>query len=274
MIWSIVVIGLALYVGLAALLFIFQNHLLYFPTGAILMTPRARGLAYETVRFEAADGVKLSGWFIPAEQARGVVLFFHGNAGNISHRLDSIALFHRLGLSTFIIDYRGYGQSEGKPSEPGTYLDAEAAWRYLVEERQLSPTEIILFGRSLGGAVAVWLAQTHPPGALILESTFTSVPDMAAQLYPFLPVRLLARLDYNSLERIASINSPILIVHSPADEIIPYRHGQQLFAAAQEPKEFLEIKGSHNEGFFISARQYEAGLQAFITRHIGQLSGS
>lgn len=270
MLWQIVLIGLGLYVGLTVLVFLFQNRLLYFPTRRLVTTPAARGLAYETVDFEAADGVKLSGWFIRAESARGVVLFFHGNAGNISYRLDSIETFYRLGLSTFIIDYRGYGQSEGNPSEQGTYLDAEAAWRYLVEEREVPPDEIILFGRSLGGAVATRLAQSHRPALLILESTFTSVPDMAAGIYPFLPVRLLARIQYNTLERLPAINVPTLIVHSPNDEVIPYNHGQRLFDAAPEPKEFLRIEGGHNEGFLLSAEEYEAGLTAFIERHLGQ----
>jgi len=267
MIWSIIGIIVAFYVGLSLLLFLFQSRFIYFPLRQIEATPAILGLTYEAVQFEAEDGVKLSGWFIPAEEASRIVLFFHGNAGNISHRLESIALFHRLGLSVFIIDYRGYGQSEGSPSESETYLDAAAAWRYLVEERGSEPEQIIIFGRSLGGAVATWLAHNHPPKALIIESTFTSVPDMGAGQYPFLPVRLLARIQYNSLERIPQINVPILIVHSPEDEIIPYSHGQQLFQAANEPKTFLQLRGGHNEGFIISGQPYEEGLKSFIEKY-------
>lgn len=267
MIWSIIGIIAAFYVGLSLLLFLFQSRFIYFPLRQIEATPAIIGLAYETMQFEAEDRVKLSGWFIPAEGASHIVLFFHGNAGNISHRLESIALFHRLGLSVFIVDYRGYGQSEGSPSENGTYLDAAAAWRYLVEERGVDPEQIIIFGRSLGGAVATWLAHNHPPKALIIESTFTSVPDMGARQYPFLPVRLLARIHYNSLERIPQINVPILIVHSPDDEIIPYSHGQQLFQAANEPKAFLQLRGGHNEGFIISGQPYEEGLKSFIEKY-------
>ncbi len=262
---SIVVIVVTLYVGLVALAFLFQERLLYFPLRGLAATPASIGLTYENVWLKTADGVKLSGWFIPAEPARGVVLFFHGNAGNISHRLDSIATFHDLGLSILIIDYRGYGQSKGKTTEQGTYLDAEAAWRYLVEERQIPPTKIVLFGRSLGGGVAAWLAQTHRPAGLILESTFTSVPDVAAQHYPFLPVRILTRVNYNTLDRLPAINCPVLIVHSPDDRLIPYQHAQRLFATAQEPKQFLELRGGHNEGFILSAQVYEAGLDTFIT---------
>jgi len=270
MLLSIILIVIGLYVALVALAYFFQERLLYFPLGGFSATPAAIGLAYETVSIETEDGVTISGWFIPAaDRACGTLLFFHGNAGNISHRLDSIATFHRLGLNTLIIDYRGYGQSEGKPTEQGTYLDAAAAWRYLVEERQIPPTEIIIFGRSLGGAVAAWLAYTHPPQALILESTFTSVPDVAAQAYPFLPVRRLGRIDYNTLERLPEMKTPLLIVHSRDDNVIPYSHGQALFAAANEPKEFLEIRGGHNDGFIISTQAYEAKFEAFISKYLG-----
>jgi len=182
--------------------------------------------------------------------------------------LESIQIFYRLGLDVFIFDYRGYGQSEGKPTEHGTYEDAEAAWRYLVEERQTNPRQIIIFGRSLGGAVASWLAQSHTPGALIIESTFTSLTDIAATLYPYLPVRLLLRFEYNTAEYLGRVYCPVLIVHSPDDEIMPFRHGQQLFEMARKPKKFLEIFGTHNEGFIISSKGYETGLNAFILEHI------
>ena len=162
-VWSVVFIVLGVYIGLVSILATFQSHLLYFPYRTLSQTPAAVGLAYEDVSFQAADGVVLSGWFVPSQRARGVLLFCHGNAGNMSHRLDSLQIFHRLGLSTFIFDYRGYGRSEGQPTEQGTYLDAEAAWTYLVHTRQLAPTEIIVFGRSLGGAIAAWLA--HTPSA-------------------------------------------------------------------------------------------------------------
>jgi len=267
---TVIVVILGLCLGLLVYLYLVQDRLLYFPVTHISATPADINLSFETINLTTSDGVVLSGWFIPAENARGVVLFFHGNAGNISHRLDSIQIFHRLGLSVFIIDYRGYGQSEGSPSEQGLYRDADAAWQYLVEDRQIPPEKIILFGRSLGGAVAVWLAQQHPPGVLILESTFTSVPDVAAKLYPFLPVRWLVRSQYNSLERLPNIKCPILVIHSPDDEIIPYDHGLQLFAAAQDPKEFLELAGGHNEGFLMMGQTYEAGLAEFINTYLTQ----
>ncbi|MBW2596340.1 MAG: alpha/beta hydrolase [Deltaproteobacteria bacterium] len=269
MIWSIVFVAVCSYIGFMVLIFLLQPRFIYFPERDFYETPDKAGLSYETVSFKAADGVNLSGWFIPAGKPRGVVLFCHGNAGNISHRLDSILIFHHLGLSTFIFDYRGYGASEGKPTEAGTYLDAEAAWRYLTEERDLPPTGIILFGRSLGGAIAARIAQDHKPEALIVESTFTSVPDIAADIYPFLPVRLLSRFDYNAGEYIGRVACPVLVIHSTGDDIIPFAHGRRLFEAAKEPKQFLEIAGTHNDGFVTSAKSYKEGLDAFISKHLG-----
>jgi len=267
-IWIIITV-IGIYVALAAFLFIFQWHYVYYPERILSADPGRVGLYFESVSFKAADGVKLSGWFIPVQSARGVLLFCHGNAGNISHRLESIQIFHQLGLDIFIFDYRGYGQSEGKPTEQGTYQDAEAAWQYLIEARQVTPTEIIVFGRSLGGAVASWLAQSHTPGALILESTFTSLPDIASTVYPYLPVRLLLRLEYNTAEYLGRVNCPVLIVHSRDDEIMPFSHGWQLFEMAKEPKKFLEIAGTHNEGFITSGKRYEEGLDPFISEYIG-----
>ena len=264
-IWIVITIA-GVYLAFAGLLFIFQSHFIYYPERVLSVTPHSIGLQFESVSFETTDGVRLSGWFVPSESARGVILFCHGNAGNISHRLDSIQIFHQLGLDVFIFDYRGYGQSEGKPTEPGTYKDAEAAWRYLIEERQVKPNEVIIFGRSLGGAVASWLAQSHTPGGLILESTFTSLPDIAAGLYPYLPVRLLLRFEYNTAEYLGRVACPVLIVHSRDDEIMPFNHGQQLFESAREPKKFLEITGTHNNGFITSGKCYEDGLHTFISQ--------
>jgi len=270
MLLSIVRVLAVAYVGFAVLLVLFQSRFIYFPERRIEATPDDIGLSYEPVLFEASDRVKLSGWFIPAEKSRGVVLFCHGNAGNISHRLESVQVFHRLGLDTFIFDYRGYGQSEGRTTERGTYRDAEAAWRYLVEDRQVDPSEIVIFGRSLGGTIAAWLAQDHPPKALILESTFTSVPNMAAQLYPYLPARLMSRFHYSAIDYIRQVDCPVLIVHSRDDEMIPFSHGQRLFEAANEPKKFLEIRGTHNEGFIVSAQRYHDGLDSFVSEHLGE----
>jgi len=266
-IW-IVIIVTSVCVVFIALLFVLQSRYVYYPDRILLADPGAIELHFESISFETTDGVKLSGWFIPSERARGVILFCHGNAGNISHRLDSIQIFHRLGLDVFIFDYRGYGQSQGKPTESGTYQDADAAWRYLIEERQVTPTEIIVSGRSLGRGVASWLAQSHTPGALILESTFNSIRDIAARLYPFLPVRLLLRFEYNTADYLGRVSCPVLIVHSREDEIMPFSHGRRLFEVANEPKRFLELTGTHNEGFLTSGKRYEEGLNAFISEYI------
>jgi len=168
---------------------VFQSRLVFFPSREVITTPGAAGLEYEDVYFKSTDGQELHGWFIPADNPRGVLLFCHGNAGNISGRIESVSLFHNLGLSVFIFDYRGYGHSRGKPSEKGTYLDAEAAWDYLTALKKIDPEKIIIFGRSLGGAVAAWLANERTPGGAIIESTFTSIKDAGSEMYPYLPVR-------------------------------------------------------------------------------------
>ncbi len=248
-----------------------QSGMLYLPdlpSRELATTPRAIGLAYEDVRLRTDDGVQLHGWFIPAVQPRTTLLFFHGNAGNISHRLDSIRIFHELRLSIFIFDYRGYGSSEGSPSEAGTQRDALAAWRYLTEERGIAAQQIVLFGRSLGAAVAAWLAAQRTPGALILESAFTSVPDAAAEHYWWLPVRWLSRFRYATRDYVQAVRCPVLIVHSPEDEIIGFHHGEAIFAAAKGPKELLRLRGSHNEGFLLSGATYTRGLDAFLARHL------
>lgn len=266
--FSLILILLGAYIALAAMLYFSQPQLLYLPLNReMVATPAEAGLAFKDVFFLTADGIKINGWFIPAENAKGTVLFCHGNAGNISHRLDSIEIFNRLELNTFIFDYRGYGRSDGKPTEKGTYLDAEAAWDYLIRVLKIPPREIIIFGRSLGGAVAGWLAQQHRPRALIVESGFLSVPDIAARYYPYLPVRILSRFDYPLQKYLNQIDCPVLIIHSPDDEIIPFAQGQRLFQAAKDPKEFLQIYGSHNDGFLIAKERYLDGLKAFLSKY-------
>jgi fermentation-respiration switch protein FrsA (DUF1100 family) len=270
MLLSLIIMIASAYALLAAFLFFTQSHLVYFPQAGrdFIATPEQLGLVYESVTIETKDGIRLHGWFVPAQAARGAtwtVLFFHGNAGNISHRIDYLSMFHRLGYQTFIFDYRGYGQSSGAPSESGTYIDAEAAWNYLVEEKGIQPNRIALFGESLGGAVAAWLAAHERPGLLVLASAFTSLPDMAEKIYPFLPVRLLSRFNYNTLEYLGSVACPVLIAHSPRDEIVPFAHGQALYEAAPAPKEFLELEGGHNDGFVFMREAWVRVLSEFMT---------
>ncbi len=260
-----------IYVLLAAVLYLMQNKMVFLanmPGRTLTATPQDAGFDYQDVSITTSSGIRLHGWFIPAEQAKATVLFLHGNAGNISHRLDSIDILRELGLNTFIIDYSGYGQSEGKPSEQGTYLDAQAAWEYLVNTRGIAPDNIVIFGRSLGGAVASWLAAKTTPGAVILESCFTSALDMAHRLYPFLPVRLVIRLKYRVKDNVEQLSSPLLVVHSRQDEIIPFDMGQAVFAAAPEPKEMLVLTGNHNGGFLMNRNQYLAALGNFLEEHL------
>lgn len=270
MLISVLVGGAVAYFALVVFVYVIQGRLIYFPDRNVYTTPQARGLAFESVRLHTDDGVELDAWFVPAERRRGVLLFCHGNAGNISHRLESLAVFHELGLSTLIFDYRGYGRSTGASSEEGTYRDAAAAWLYLVKDRGVPPDQIVLFGRSLGAAVATWLATQHKPAALIVESGFTSVPALAAEVYPWLPVHWLARFRYNNLDRIAQLDVPVLVVHSREDEIIPYLHGRRLFDAARGRKQLLEIRGGHNDGFLVSGTEYSNGLDRFLSEVLGK----
>jgi fermentation-respiration switch protein FrsA (DUF1100 family) len=259
------------YAALVLVAYFGQASMLYLPnlpSRELTVTTQEIGLQYENIELLTEDGVRLHGWYVPAAQARGTVLFFHGNAGNISHRLDSLRIFHNLKLSVFIFDYRGYGKSEGKPSEPGTQRDALAAWRFLTEERGVAPGKIILFGRSLGAAVAAWLATQKQPGVLIVESAFTSVPDMAAEFYRWLPARRLVRFEYATRDYVAQVRCPVLVVHSPDDEIIPFRHGEAIFAVARVPKEMLRLRGGHNDGFFVSGERYVHGMDAFLSRYL------
>ncbi len=241
-----------------------QESMLFFPEKVIWQTPKSIGLEYEEVILTTNDGVLITGWYVPAMDEKGVVLFCHGNAGNVSDRLDSIKIFHDLGQSVLIFDYRGYGRSSGKISENGTYLDAEAAWDYLIRTKHKSSKDIVIFGRSLGGAVAAETALRKGPACLILESTFMSVPAIARKYYPWLPVGLIAKYRYATLDKIDAIRCPKLIVHSKDDEIIPFAHGWKIYEKAVPPKEFLEIKGGHNEGFMLSGDAYREGLGNFL----------
>lgn len=257
------------YGAVLVLVYLFQSHLVYFPgTGReAVVTPQSYGLRYESVSIRTADNETLDAWWVPAENARGTVLFFHGNAGNISHRIDYLQMFHRLRYSTLIVDYRGYGKSSGTPSEAGTYRDAEAAWEHLRHARLAQPRDVVIAGESLGAAIATWLAAEVSPRAVLLFSTFTSVTDLGAQVYWFLPVRLLSRMGYDNLANLKRIRAPVFIAHSRDDDIVPYAHGRRLFEAASEPKAFLEMRGGHNDGFIFMRPEWVSELGAFLDRH-------
>jgi fermentation-respiration switch protein FrsA (DUF1100 family) len=270
-IWRILLILVLAYAGLSAYVYFKQASIIYYPNipgRDLTATPENIGLMFEDVEFYTSDNIKLHGWFIPHENPRGTVLFLHGNAGNISHRIDSIDIFHKLNLNVFIIDYRGFGQSQGKTTEQGTYHDAEAAWNYLTESKGINEKQIIIFGRSLGGSIAGWLASRHHPSSLIVESGFTSAPEMGKKLYPFLPVQWLVHFKYNTRKYVSNVSCPVLIAHSTGDEIIPYEEGRAIFEAAPEPKQFLEMRGGHNDGFIISGSTYVEGLRSFINENL------
>lgn len=259
---------LAAYLFLVLLVYWVQSHLVYFPDKQLSNTPSAFGLEYASVNIPTSDGENLHGWWVPVTGAKGTVLLFHGNAGNISHRINYLTMFSKLGYNVLLFDYRGYGQSSGKPSESGTYLDAQAAWRYLTETKSIAPERIILFGESLGGAVATWLAAKEKPGLLVLASAFTSVPELAAEFYPFLPVRWISHFKYNTLQALQAVHRPVFIAHSPEDDIVPFHHGQRLFQAAHEPKQFLELEGSHNTGFIFMQPIWKKALGVFMEEQL------
>ncbi|HOW59680.1 MAG TPA: alpha/beta hydrolase [Candidatus Omnitrophota bacterium] len=235
---------------------------LYFPLKTLQEDPSSHGLLFENIFFETADHYKLNGWFIPAAGAQETILFCHGNAGNISHRIEKLVLFHQLELNVFIFDYRSYGKSQGRPSEQGLYRDVDAAYRYLIS-RGILPEHIIGYGESLGGAVITDLALRAPMKVLILESTFTDIRGMIAAHYPFIPHQIV-RSKYDSKQKIVSIKIPKLIMHSPDDEIVPFALGKDLYESAGSPKEFLEIKGGHNDGFYQSEQLIKERLAVFL----------
>lgn len=253
-----------LYLLAVVTVFLLQARLIYLPHRVVWRCPTDAGLPHEEVFLTTSDGVRLHAWFIPHRDNLGTVLFFHGNAGNIAHRIDTAAMLWEWGLNTLLIDYRGFGNSGGKPSARGTSRDAEAAWKFLVNEKGISPEKIILFGRSLGSAVAADLATRVQPGGVVLESGFTSLPDIGAKMYPWLPVRLLSRNRYPTLKQVPRFSCPVLVAHSRDDELIPFSHAERIFQAAPEPKFFFEMTGSHNEGVSTTGMPYEQAIKSFI----------
>jgi fermentation-respiration switch protein FrsA (DUF1100 family) len=242
----------------------FEHNQVYHPGRTLETTGAALGRPFEDVRFESTGGLKLNGWFFPADarspSASLTVLVCHGNAGNISHRLGLCRILLQAGVNVFAFDYRGYGLSQGRPSEEGTYEDAQAAVRWL-QRRGL--TDIVAYGESLGGGVASELCLREKSAGLILQSTFTSIPDVGAELFPWLPVHWLARIKYETLRKLPQIRVPLLVMHSRADELIPFHHGERNFATANEPKLFCELKGEHNDPL-ADGERFRAGLESFL----------
>lgn len=238
----------------------------FHPSGDISVTPKELGLAYEDVYFRTEDGFLLHGWFVKSSDPKAAtVLYFHGNAGNLSDRVEKVGMLAGLGLNVFIIDYRGYGLSDGKPSEKGIYKDAVAAFDYLLSRKDIDHKKIISYGASLGGVVAVDLATQRPLAALIVDSSFTSAKDMAKVVYPFIP-SFMVSLKMDNAAKIKSITIPKLFMNSPDDATVPYFLGQKLFDTAPGPKEFNELTGGHNDSH-LQTKEYISGVAQFLRKY-------
>lgn len=244
-----------------------QSKYVYFPDRTVSSTPAEVGLGFEDLMLKTEDGETINAWFVPAPSSTSnavTILFCHGNAGDIGDRIESLQTFNKLGFNTLIFDYHGYGKSSGTPSEDATLNDALACWDYLVDKRGIHPSDIVIFGRSLGGAVACQIAQHSNPRALVLESTFASVPDMAHAMFPYLPVRLFCRFNYDNTAAVRKLHMPILVAHSKTDRTCPYEQGRAVFEAAHQPKTFVEIQGDHNAGGLDTHPHYQKILKKFI----------
>ena len=238
-------------------------HPLKYPDG--FWQPETYNLLVEDVYFKAADGTKLHAWFIPAKNSIATLLWYHGNAGNLTHRLENILELLPLNLNIFIFDYRGYGRSEGKPNENGLYLDSQAAYDYLKLKKNIDPAELFLFGRSLGGACAIEIASKNKAAGLIVESTFTSARDMAGKMFPYIPFKILLNSKYEAIDKIPLVKMPKMIIHGTDDDLIPLTMGRKLFEAAHEPKKFYEIKGAgHNDTYKVGGQDYYVSMRRFV----------
>lgn len=242
-----------------------ENRLIFHPSRAIEQTPGQVGLRFEDLYFTTSDGVRLNGWFIPHSEAHSTLVWFHGNAGNIGHRVENIRLLHdRVKVNIFIFDYRGYGRSGGTADESGTYLDGEAALAFVREKLDMFGP-IVLFGRSLGAAVAAEMVTRFPARGLILESPFISIAEMARLYFPWLPVGPLLTTRYDVEKTIRKVTIPVLVLHGDRDTVVPLEHGQQVFAAALEPKQFYLISGAdHNDTYVTGGEAYYRELKRFI----------
>ena len=264
---KLLVVAAVIYVGACMLLASCQSKLIWFPGKPGDITPRDEGLVFEDLTLPTADGEQIHAWFLPAKgEPRGALLLSHGNAGTIENRLDFARFFVEERVSVLLYDYRGYGSSTGSPSEEGTYVDARAAWKELVEKRGFEPARILLYGESLGGGVTVQLATEVKSAGLILHDTFSSLDDAAAYHYPWLPVRWLLRTHYDNLGKIRRVQAPLFLLHSPDDEVIPFEQGQRLCVAAAEPKEMLVTGGGHNDPSYLGNPEWAARVRAFVER--------
>jgi pimeloyl-ACP methyl ester carboxylesterase len=242
----------------------FEHSQVYHPSRTMDATGAELGRPFENVFFKTGDGIELNAWFFPANtnspRAHLAVLVCHGNGGNISHRLALYRALLETGVAVFAFDYRGYGRSQGRPGEEGTYLDAQAAYQWLTKE---GFADIIVFGESLGGGIASELCLREKMRGLILLSAFTSIPDIGKEFFPWLPAKLLGTIEYDTRARLPRLKIPVLVMHSRADELAAFHHAERNFAAANEPKLFWEITGGHNDALDEPARFVE-GIEKFL----------
>lgn len=252
------------YLAVCLLVYVFQERLVYFPSRDVWAKPDEMGMAYEALMLTASDGVRIAAWYVPHQAAIGTVIFSHGNAGNMADRVVEARLLHRMGLNVLMFDYRGFGDSAGRPGEAGTFRDADAAWNYAVETLHERPERLVLYGCSLGGAVAIEQASRRTPAALVVESTFTNLADVGRRHYPLLPVRLLCRIRYDSISRVGAVRCPKLFIHGSQDSLIPIENGRALFEAASEPKTFVESSGGHNDAGLTASDAVAQRIEAFI----------
>jgi fermentation-respiration switch protein FrsA (DUF1100 family) len=260
----LVAVLLGLYLIVCALVAWKQGSLVWFPGPPPIQTPAMDGIAFDDLELKAVDGVAIHGWRLRTSgRALGAIVVCHGNAGNIAMRIPLARTFLEMGYDVVLFDYRGYGASSGAPTEEGTYLDAVAAWDW-AHAAGFEPGRIVAYGESLGGAVAIELAGRREVGALIVEDTFTSLADMGGRVYPWLPVRLILRIRYDSIRKIGKLEVPTLVIHSRADDLVPFDMGEQLFRAATGPKLFIETGGAHSGGGFTTRGEWRAAVRTFL----------
>ena len=247
------------------LLDMLERYFVFFPVQTLPTTPGDTNLTFEDVFFLSADQYWIHGWFIPGT-SKYTLLWFHGNGGNIGHRMEEILIMHHsLGINIFIFDYRGYGRSEGKPSEQGVYQDATAAIKYIQNRPEVDSDRIIYFGRSLGAAIAIHSASALPPAGMILVAPFTSLSDIASLKFPHLPLKWLTRNRYNTISKIQKVHTSLLIMHGDLDDVVPLTHSSRIFDTANQPKRLRVLVGAgHNDTHSINSYNYWNILKDFI----------
>lgn len=261
---SIIFLIIGVYLLLLLFMYLFQSKLIFLPSSDFIITPKKAGLQAEDVWIETEDGERLHGWFFPNDASEYVVVLSHGNAGNISNRIDIAKFLNEHGLAVLIYDYRGYGQSSGQPDEKGLYLDIEAVIHYLKTEKKLSEEQMIMYGRSMGGAVASYAATKFNISGLVIDSSFKNLKTMISELYPFVPV-VLAKYEFpNELYLREIVGIPAMIMHSPNDKLVDISHGKYLYQILAEPKKFVKLRGNHNDSFHASVDIYNEHWKEFL----------